>query len=274
MVAERKAREVAQLEQLIEQYPVVGIAGIERIPAPQFREMRQMLGDNAVIRVSKNTMISRALGGKPMEKLQESLDGPSALILTRIDGFRLARELDRLKRPVTPKGGEIAPQDIIVPKGGTGLKPGPVVGDLQRVGIPAAIERGKVIIQRDTVLVAAGEVVEREKALVMGRLGLKPLKVGIDLRSVYDGGTIYGASELAIDEQLVFGQFVDAGARAFNLAMTLAYPAPSTIGPLLGIAHQKALSLSLGASIPTKETIKLILEKAHRDALCLEALTG
>ena len=43
------------------------------------------------------------------------------------------------------RGGEIAPEDILVKKGETPFKPGPIVSEFQRAGLPAAIEKGKII---------------------------------------------------------------------------------------------------------------------------------
>ncbi len=47
--------------------------------------------------------------------------------------------------------------DIDVKAGDTPFKPGPIVGELQKAGIPAAIQEGKVVIKTDKVIVPAGE---------------------------------------------------------------------------------------------------------------------
>lgn len=60
-VAEWKIREVEELKNLIDQYPVIGIANLVGIPAKQLQQIRNKLRGEAVIRVSKKTLIKIAL---------------------------------------------------------------------------------------------------------------------------------------------------------------------------------------------------------------------
>ena len=55
----------------------------------------------------------------------------------------------------------------MVEKQDTGMPPGPIVGDLNSVGIPAKIMGGSVQIQKRTVVLEEGEVFE-------GELGMMP----------------------------------------------------------------------------------------------------
>ncbi len=48
--------------------------------------------------------------------------------------------LEKTKTKMAARPGETAPEDIVVSKGPTGFRPGPIVGELQQAGIPAAIE--------------------------------------------------------------------------------------------------------------------------------------
>src|SRR5207245_1547002 len=86
------------------------------------------------------------------------------------------------------RGGEIAPEDLWVRGGETPFKPGPVVGELQKAGIPAAIERGKVVIRQDKLMVKAGARIPRDVAQQLARLEIFPLVVGLDLRGAQEQG--------------------------------------------------------------------------------------
>ena len=52
--------------------------------------------------------------------------------------------------PAPAKEGQLAPFDIVVPKGPTPFGPGPIIGELQKIGLPAAIEAGKIGIHTFT----------------------------------------------------------------------------------------------------------------------------
>src|SRR5207245_2425322 len=97
----------------------------------------------------------------------ETIEGQTAVVTADIDPFRLFKELEATKSRAPARGGEVAPEDLWVRAGETPFKPGPVVGELQKAGIPAAIERGKVVIRQDKLLVkthsqALGLAVESE----------------------------------------------------------------------------------------------------------------
>ena len=163
----------------------------------------------------------------------------------------------------------VAPEDLWVRAGETPFKPGPIVGELQKAGIPAAIERGKVTIRQDKLLVKAGQRIPRDVAQQLARLEIYPLVVGLDLRGAYEAGTVFRRDALAIDDLVVRSQIAQAGREALALALAAAYPTKQTIGPLLAKAHAQALNLAVESEFPTKETIKLLLVKAQSQALAL-----
>lgn len=142
-VAEWKIREVEELKNLIDQYPVIGIANLVGIPAKQLQQIRNKLRGEAVIRVSKKTLIKIALeksNKDGVKDLSKYMEGQVALILTKMNPFKLYKLLDESKTPAPAKPGAIAPNDIVVPKCNTGLDPGPILGELQQAGIPAKLK--------------------------------------------------------------------------------------------------------------------------------------
>ncbi len=90
------------------------------------------------------------------------------------------------------KAGDIAPEDIAVKAGETPFKPGPIVGELQKVGIPAGIEGGKIVIKKDKVLVEKGRRSPEELSKVLPQLEILPMTVGLDLRAAFEDGVLYG----------------------------------------------------------------------------------
>jgi len=253
---------------------VVGVASIQGIPAPQFQAIRQRLRGRATITVSKNNLLRLALeqaaAKKPhLNELAEAIEGQTAVVTAELNPFKLFRELEATKTRAPARGGEVAPEDIWVREGETPFKPGPVVGDLQKAGVPAAIERGKVVVKKDKLMVKAGDRIPRELAGVLARLDIFPLVVGLDLKGAHEGGMVFRRDALAVDDVAVRAQLVVAGMGAFNLAMFIGYPTKATIVPLLTFAHAKALGLAVECGFPTKGTVKFLLAKAQAQALAL-----
>lgn len=272
-----KVQEVDELVRKIREANVVGIVDVRGIPALQLQAMRRQLRDKADLRVAKNTLIRIALERASEQKaglgdLASSLGGQIALVTTRLNPFRLFRELESTKAPAPAKGGEVAPADIWVRQGDTPFKPGPVVGDLQKAGIPAAIEKGKVLIKKDKLLVKAGDRIPREVASVLTRLDVYPLIVGLDLRGAYEAGQVYGRSVLSVDEVEVRARVTAAIRHALNLSVFTAYPSAFSIRFLLSKGFRDGVSLSVNAGFPTKASVKFLLARAQAQAFALAAL--
>lgn len=267
-VAPAKRELVKNLVREMDSSGVVGVLNISGIPAPQFQDMRRKLQGKAKIHVTKNNLIRIALkeasGRKTgLEKLSEMVAGQSAVVLASINPFKLFREMESTKTKAPAKGGEIAPDDIWVREGETSFKPGPVVGELQKAGIPAAIDRGKVVIKKDKLLVKKGDKIPRDVAQMLTRLEIFPMIVGLDLRGAYEGGTLFPRDILSFDDAKLRADVALAGSQVFGLAMRLAYPTKATINALLSRAHQQALSLSVRSGFPVKETTGLLLAQAQ-----------
>jgi large subunit ribosomal protein L10 len=273
-VATWKKDAVADLAKRMSKSKVIGIIDVHGVPAPAFQTMRTNLRGKAEIVMLKNTLLKLAIqetakSKKGLEKLAEVVDGQCAIVTSDMNPFRLFRQLDATKTKMPARGGEISPDDIEIKAGDTPFKPGPVVGELQKAGLPAAIEQGKVVIKKDKMLVKKGDKIPRDVALVLGKLEIFPLTVGLDLSAAFEDGMIYKKDVLAVDETMILNQVKQAAAGAMNLAVFVSYPTKQSIRPMLANAHYKAINLAVNANIANKETVKLMLAKANAQMLSL-----
>ena len=273
-VAGWKKDAVTDLAKQISKSKVVGIINVHGVPAPAFQTMRTNLRGKAEITMLKNTLLKIALqqagkDKKGLDMLAASVDGQCAVVTSELNPFRLFKQLDSTKTKMPARGGEVAPDDIEIKAGETPFKPGPVVGELQKAGLPAAIEQGKVVIKKDKLLVKKGDKIPRDVALVLSKLEIYPLTVGLDLSAVFEDGMIYKKDVLAVDDAMVLSQVKFAAAGAMNLAIFISYPTKQSIRPMLANAHYKALNFAVNTNIANKVTIKLMLAKANAQMLSL-----
>jgi large subunit ribosomal protein L10 len=277
-VAPSKKDAVKKISEMIGGYPIIGVARVTGIPGPQLQKIRQKLRGKAEILVSKNNLfliaIAEAEKSKPgLKGLTGIISSQTALVATKLNPFSLFKELESTKQPSPARGGETAPEDIMVYEGETSFKPGPIVGELQKAGIPAGIEAGKVLIKKDKVLVKKGEKIPRDLAPILAKLEIFPLTVGLDLQAAYETGTVYPAKLLAVDDVKIMADMGLAAAQAFNLAMFAAYPNAMTMVPLLQRARLEAMGLALEAAIPEKDSIEPLLAKAYHQARAIQERT-
>lgn len=273
-VSALKKQEVKTLKQLIDSYPVVGLVDIQDIKARQLQKIRQDMRGRVVIRASKNTLLAIALekSKKKLKELASHLDGGASLLCCDLDPFRLNMLLEQSRTPAPAKPGDIAPEDIVISAGDTGFPPGPLVGELQRAGVPARIERGSIIVQKDHTFVKAGDIIDEDHADILRKLGMEPMTVGLVLLSVCEDGKLYEPSVLYVDREGVHSQLGLAYQHALNLGVEACITTGDTITLLVQKAEQYATSLALEAVIVTKKTLPNILAKAYAHAHILHRL--
>lgn len=269
-----KVQTVEELRKMFKSYPVVAIVGFRGVPSNQMQKIRRELRGKALIKVVKNTLIEKALEGLDdnYKKLEDFLYDQTALVFTDMNPFKLYRLLEETKEPSPLKPNQVSPVDVVVEKGPTPIAPGPMMAELQNAGIPVAIERGKVVVRETVTVVKAGEVVKPEVARALALLEIKPIKVGLDTRAIYDDGVILTPDVLAIDTEKVKEQFIDAYQKALNLAVNCAYVTEETAEILLIKAVMDARNLAINAGLPVKEVMPEIIAKAYSQALALASL--
>ncbi len=274
-ILQEKISEVEEITQLIKQHKAIGIAGLQKVRAAQLQEFKKNLADKVYMRVVKNTLMKMAIENckeKPeLKKLADHLAGSNVYLFTDLNPFRLALILERGKVKTTAKAGDIAAFDVIVPAGNTGQAPGPIISQLNAVGLPTRIESGSVWVNKDTLVVRKDEVISERLASVLSKLGIKPVEAGLSMKVAYDEGLIITQEQLQIDMDRTRKSLENCYADAFALSLSIAYPTPENSVMLLQIAHREAYALSINVAIPTKETIADLVRKAHAEMLSLSS---
>lgn len=279
-VRPEKLAHVEALATTIRTARTTAVIGVRGVPASALQKMRRSLRDNGhPILVATNSSLRHAIEAAAPERpaltpLLDHVTDQTAVLSAEGNPFSLYQELAKTRSPTPARGGEVAPHDITVSAQTTSFKPGPIVGELQHAGFPAAIEKGKVVIKKDATVVKAGGVISREVAGLLTRLEIFPLEVGLELRAAVDGDTFYAPEVLAIDLDAKRTEVVRAHQRALGLALEIGYATPLTIPLLVSRAHRRALALAVAAGYVTPATLPAILAKALAQARAVENLAG
>jgi large subunit ribosomal protein L10 len=259
-----KREEVDDIVATIESYDSVGVVDITGIPSRQLQDMRRDLHGTAKLRVSRNTLIVRALEevDEGLEDLTQFVSGQVGLVGTNENPFGLYQQLEASKTPAPIRAGEVAPNDIVIPEGDTGIDPGPFVGELQSVGANARIQDGSIQVLEDSTVLDAGGEVSADLANVLNELGIEPKEVGLDLRGVHADGVLFEPEELELDVEEYQSDVEAAAARARNLAINAVVPTAQTAPALLQQARGEAKSLALDAAVEDPDVVDDLLSKA------------
>jgi large subunit ribosomal protein L10 len=274
-VLEEKKSEVEEIKELLTGYKYIGIASLHKVRAAQLQALKKNLTGKVYMRVLKNSLIKFAidgLGKDDLKKLEDHLEGSNLFLFTDLNPFKLSILLERGKVTTTAKSGDIAAMDVTIPAGSTGQPPGPIISQLNAVGLPTRIESGSVWVSKDTLVVRKGEVIPERLAAVLSKLGVKAVEAGLSMNAVLDEGLIIGGDLLKVDVEATRKSIEQNHQDAFALSLTIAYPTTENIDALLQTAHQEAFILALNAAVPTKETISDLIRKAHTEMLSLNSV--
>jgi large subunit ribosomal protein L10 len=164
------------------------------------------------------------------------------------------------------KGGDIAPKDITIPAGNTGIPPGPVLSEFKEAKVQTKIDQGSIAVTKDTIVAKSGDVISQKLASLMSKLDIKPIEAGVLVNYAISEGLQFREKDLTLDVKEYLKELQLSYSSALNLAIELNYYAPETISSILSLAYQKSLNVALKAGYVSKDTAEIILYNAQAHA--------
>jgi len=119
--------------------------------------------------------------------LHSALKGKLGLIFTDKATFELMPIINSNKVQTVAKVGTIAPMDVIVPPGPTGMDPSQI-GFFHALKITTKINKGQIEILKEVHVCKEGVLVGNSEAAFLKKLNMTPFLYGMELFAVYDNG--------------------------------------------------------------------------------------
>jgi len=263
--AARKQSFFGKLLKLLDEYNKVLIVGADNVGSSHLQKIRTALRGKAVILMGKNTMIRKVIRGhiennKALEALLPLIKGNVGFIFVKDDLAFVRKVVEESKIAAPAKAGSIAPCDVIVPAGPTGMEP-TQTSFLQALNIPSKIARGQIEIINDVPLISTGSRVGTSEAALLAKLDIKPFKYGLVIKTVYDNGTVYDASVLALNDEDILAKFLNGVRNIAAIGLAIGYPTVASLphSILRGYKNVLAVALATGISFPQVDKIKQAL---------------
>lgn len=267
-VAPWKKEMFQRLADLIEKYPVVAIADLQKVRSSQIQEIRKKLRGQAEVLVAKNTILRKAASSMAEKKVHiqdfaEGLAGSCLLLFTSMNPYALILFLSKNKVRVAAKAGDAATSQILIPAGNTGLQPGPVISEFGEVKVTTRIEGGSIWVARDTVVAEKGDTISPKLASLLSKLGMKPMEAGLSIVRAFDEGAVLKPEDLVFEIESYKNDLLEACRDAIALAVETEYVVPETAPVIIGNAFREALCLANEAEFPTSENIEDLVKRAY-----------
>jgi large subunit ribosomal protein L10 len=270
----KKAAVIERVSELAKKYPVLAVTSLSKVRATQLMAVRKALRGHAEVFVVKNKLAILGLkqaGIRNADQLLSHLTGQNALIFSSYDPFKLFLTLDKNKVFLPARAGDVAPEDIVVPAGNTGLAAGPVLSEFREAGVPTKIEGGSIWVNKDSVAVKKGATITPKLSSLLSKLNIKPIKAGLTIALAYENGLIYAGELVAIDLEKYRVSLLEAYSSSKGLAIVIGYVTAETAPEIIGKAYREAVALGVETGIMTPETAPRLLAKAEAEAAALEA---
>ncbi len=274
LTREQKEAKVEEFKEALEDYDVIGILDMHSLPARQLQEIESEIEEFADIKMSRKTLMNIALEQTDKEGIEE-LDTDEAMqpafIFSTKDPFQLYSLIQANQTSAAADGGEIAPNDIEIPEGDTGIGPGPMLGKLQGAGAQVQVQDGSIHVQEASVIVEAGEEITADDAEILNQLEIEPLQIGLDLIIAYSEGEVFTSEELDIDTEEYREDIESAATAGFNLAVNAGVVNETTAPAIIQEAVRKARNLAISEGLPEEETIEEAVSYAASAAESVDA---
>ncbi|KJR83413.1 large subunit ribosomal protein LP0 [Sporothrix schenckii 1099-18] len=270
-----KAGYFDKLKGLLETYQSIFIVSVDNVSSQQMHEIRQSLRGEGVVLMGKNTMVRRALktfvnDTPEYERLLPFVKGNIGFVFTNGD-LKTIRDKILVNKVAAPaRAGAIAPVDVWVPAGNTGMEPGKT-SFFQALGVPTKIARGTIEITTDLKLVESGNKVGPSEATLLNMLNISPFTYGMGIAQVYDQGNTFSPDVLDIGEEQLLGAFSSAITTIACVSLAINFPTlPSVLHSLVN-SYKNVLAIAIETEISWPEIEQLKDRIANPEAYAAAA---
>lgn len=255
----RKEEYIARLHSLLGQYNKCFMVDADNVGSQQMHNIRFQLRGKAEVIMGKNTMMRKVFKdflaeneGHPIGQLQEHIVGNTGFIFTNGDLNEIKKIVGENVVPAPARAGAIAPVDVVIPAGPTGMEPGGTAF-FQALNIATKISRGQIEIINDVKLIFVGDKVEPGQSVLLSKLNIQPFSYGLGLKIVYDNGSVYDTKILDMTDDDLTNKFLSGISTVAAVSLELGYPTLASLPHSISKAAQKCFSVCLELDLKIKQ---------------------
>jgi len=245
----RKTAYWAKLQAALDEYKNILIIGVDFVGSSQMQKTRIALRGKGIVLMGKNTIIRKVLRERAetnpaMEALIPYVYGNIGFVFTNGDLNALRQLITANKVPASAKTGVIAPIDVIIPPGPTGLDPGQT-SFFQTLNIGTKIVKGSIEMTTASKVCTKGEKITASAVALLNKLNIRPFEYGITIDTVYENGSCYSVKVLDMSDNDLVNMFANAASRLAAVSFALGYINQTTLPHSFGRAYRMICALAL-----------------------------
>jgi len=258
----KKTEYFERLENLLENHPQVLIVHADNVGSAQMQQIRKTLRGKATILMGKNTMMRRGIRifmqkMPQLERLLPCVKQNMGFVFCKGDLNQIRDVIVKNRVPAAAKAGIVAPDSVVVPAGPTGLDPSQT-SFFQALNIATKINKGQIEIINDVPLIVKGAKVGSSEVALLGKLDIKPFTYGLQVKTVYDDGSIYDPEVLDLSPGDIVSKFMAGVTNVAALSRAIHYPTLASFPHILldGFKNTVAAVLNTQYTFKQADAIK------------------
>jgi large subunit ribosomal protein LP0 len=241
------------------------VVNCDNVVSAHMQKIRKALRGKGVIMMGKNTMMRKVIRGyleqnPTLETLLPWVYGNIGFIFAKGDLSEIRKVVLAEKKEAAAKAGAIAPVDVWVRAGNTGLEP-TQTSFLQALNIPSKINKGQVEIVADVHLIHEGSKVGSSEAALLQKLNIKPFQYGLRPQAVFDNGSVYDPKLLDMSDEDLITKFKKGVQNIAAISLAIGHPTVASIphSVIRGYKNVLAIALTTEFTFPQAQKVKDIL---------------
>jgi large subunit ribosomal protein LP0 len=259
----RKTSYWQKLNAALDEYKNMLIIGVDFVGSNQMQQVRKTLRGRGIVLMGKNTIIRKVLRERAeknpaWESLIPYIFGNIGFVFTNGDLNELRKVVVSNKVPASAKTGVIAPIDVVIPAGPTGLDPGQT-SFFQTLSIGTKIVKGSIEMTASSKVCTKGEKISASAVALLSKLNIRPFQYGITVDTVYENGSTYSVKVLDMGDADLVNMFTSSIARLAAVSFALGYINQATLPHSFGRAFKTIVSLALATNYDFDE-LKVVKE--------------
>lgn len=258
----RKSAYWTKLNAALDEYKNILIIGVDFVGSKQMQQVRIALRGKGVVLMGKNTLIRKVLRERAeknpaLENLMPYVFGNIGFVFTNGDLNQLRTIVTANKVPAGAKSGVIAPIDVVIPPGPTGLDPGQT-SFFQTLNIGTKIVKGSIEMTVASKVCTKGEKITASAVALLNKLNIRPFEYGITVDTVYENGSTYSVKVLDMSDNDLVNMFTSAASKMAAVSFALGYINQVTLPHSFGRAFRMiaAISLQTGYDFDEMKAVK------------------
>ena len=203
-----------------------------------------LMGKNTLMRKCISNYAKKS-GNDSWNILAEKLVGNVGIIFTKGDLLEVRKKVKQFVVPAPARVGAIAPVEVVVPAGPTGMEPSQT-SFFQTLNIATKINKGTIEILNDIVVLKVGDRVSSYAAALLSKMKFTPFEYGLEVVEVYDKGAMYPSAVLDITNETLEKKFMSGVSQIASLSLASGYPTLASVPHSIVNAYKNVLAVSIG----------------------------